>query len=122
MPQEQIHTQLNEAFKPFERFTEKATEAFCEILRDRMKDSGAYAWETIEGIRDETETMKQKILRAEKQYADGAITKEERDEWITKAQRKVQRNSVEIGAHYRADWRTFEEGLRIIQLLTRVSQ
>jgi DNA invertase Pin-like site-specific DNA recombinase len=119
--QEKIHLQLNEAFKPFARITPVATEALISVLKDRVVDLRSYTNESMGRLGSEVAETESKIIRLNELLRAGQISQAEHDEWATAARSKLNSLENEGGAHWRAGAASFEEGLRIIQLLTKVS-
>lgn len=119
--QEDLHSQLNKAFKPFACFTKKTVTMIIEQVKVSMDHLNAYTDASIQRLRKEVAETKEKMIRLGDLLKDGKISQAEHDDWMEFAHEKITDNSIEIAASCHADAKTFDHGLKIIQLLTKVS-
>ncbi|MBC7532462.1 MAG: hypothetical protein H7318_12875 [Oligoflexus sp.] len=111
---------MSEAFKPFACLTEKTLAQFIEQFKISMDHLNAYTDESIQRLRKEVAETKEKMLRLGELLKNGKISQAEHDDWISLAREKISQHNIEIAASCHADAKTFDQGLKIIQLLTKV--
>ena len=115
--QRELFKQFAVAFEPFARFTPKATAAFVKLIRGRVKDISLYSMEAVNKLRAKQVELNQRLQEVEGLQRQGLLSSKELANLKEVRDREVKTTEVEIGAHIKADMRTMEVGLNIIELL-----
>lgn len=115
--QKELFKQFAVAFEPFARFTPKATEAFLKLVRERVKDISLYSMEAVNKLKAKQAELNQRLQEVESLQQKGLLSSKELADLKEVRDREVEVTEVEIGAHTKADMRTIEVGLNIIELL-----
>lgn len=118
--QEKLHEQIVAAFKPFERFTPKATEVFVETTWGRLDDLDAFTKEEIGKLNEKKTAIKDDMRRFYELKGRGQITAEEYAAFVKAKESVIDEIDVEIGAYATADSATYKKGLGIIELFTNI--
>ena len=115
--QRELFRQFAVAFEPFARFTPKATAAFINLLKERIKDIGLYSLDAVANLRKKQAELRQKLKEVEDLQRKGLLSPEDMQSLKRIRDREIADTEVEISAHIKADMRTIEVGLNIIELL-----
>lgn len=118
--QEKIHDQLVEAFLPFKKFSPKATAAFVKMIEDQIDNMDAYYQKSVEDLNQQRADLKRKVERFRRLQEQGVVTEAEVAEFVAIQEEAMEKLNVDIASHNRADTATWSEGLRIIELFTKV--
>ncbi len=100
--QRELLRQFAAAFEPFARFTPETTAAFVNTIRERAKDISLYSVQEVEDLQRQ-----------------GALSTAELNSIEEMNKQEIEAAEVEIGMHLKADMRTVEVGLNIIELLRK---
>ncbi len=115
--QRELFRQFAVAFEPFARFTPKATAAFLKLIRERVKDISLYSVEAVNKLKAKQAELNQRLQEIEDLQQKGLLSSKELANLKAARDQEVEAAEVEIGAHIKADMRTLEVGLNIIELL-----
>ena len=115
--QRELLKQFAVAFEPFARFTPKATAAFVKLIRERVKDISLCSMEAVNKLRAKQAELNQRLQEVESLQHQGLLSSNELADLKEVRDREVKAAEVEISAHIKADMRTIEVGLNIIELL-----
>ena len=115
--QRELFKQFAIAFEPFARFTPKATAAFLKLIRERVKDISLYSVEAVNKLKAKQAELNQRLQEIEDLQQKGLLSSKELASLKAIRDQEVEAAEVEIGAHVKADMRTLEVGLNIIELL-----
>ncbi|MBK8202628.1 MAG: recombinase family protein [Bdellovibrionales bacterium] len=119
-PQEKLLQQIEYAFEPFAHFTAKATKAFTDSLQGRLKDLDFYTQKMSGELAGKRLAIKEAIERLEKLHEEGRLTDEEFSEVMRIKESALAEVKLEIDAYNEADYQTFNQGLRLIELFTSI--
>ena len=117
--QEDLFTQLTEAFQPFNKWTPKAAAAFIENMHNRLQDLDLYTQKKSGEIASQKMELKKRIEQLDQYKLQGILTPAEYDSAVAVPMKLLEEKSIEIAAHESADLKTFQEGCRIIQLFQK---
>src|SRR5690606_5913904 len=110
---DRIHDQLVAAFKPFERFTPKATEVFVQTMHEKLADMDAYSAKENQALLEKRAEIKRDCERFKKLQEDGLVSEADYAAYVRVKEAALDDLAIELGAHAKADVATFKEGLRI---------
>lgn len=120
--QAKIHSQLVEAFRPFERFTPRATELFIEAMREQLGNMDAFSVKESDELMEARTALKADCAKLLARKAQGLLSDDECAALVSVKEDALEEIALEIGAHAKADLATYREGLKIIELFTKVSK
>jgi site-specific DNA recombinase len=118
-PQSIIETQLIAAFEPFSKFTSKATQAFIETLNGSLDDIELTAHARIGELVSKRQDVERGLAIIEKLHREGNLSQKEYDEILKARKTTADAVETEIRATMRADKKTVDAGLIIIELLQK---
>jgi site-specific DNA recombinase len=116
----EIFKQTEAAFEPFIQFSPEAIRLFIESIKGRLGELDFYMQRASEELLEKRRGIKEKILKLEQLHNDGFLSLEEFNEVVKIKETALVDNQIEITAHGDADIKTFKEGLRIIELMSKV--
>lgn len=119
-PEPILIKQLELAFEPFGGFTAKATRSFIDCLKGRMEDLDLYTQKMSGQLAEKRLAIKKAIDRLEELRKEGRLTDEEFSEVMRIKESALSEVKREIDAYNEADYKTFNEGLRLIELFTSI--
>ena len=120
--QKALLSQFAVAFEPFARFTPKATAAFVSTIRKRAKDISLYSVREVNELKEKQAQLNQRLQEVEDLQQRGVLSATELNSLEEANKQEVDAAEVEIGMHLKADLRTMEVGLNIIELLRKSSE
>lgn len=118
--QEKIHDQLVEAFKPFKKFTPQSTDAFVKMLEEQIDHLDAYTRKQADDLYQHRSDLKREVERFRRLKEQGVVTDKEFADYLALQDESMTKLNTEIGAYNVADTNTWREGLRVIELFTKV--
>ncbi len=119
--QDKILEQFRDIFKPFAKFTPKATRVFIENLHDKLEDLDAYTKIASCDLADERLEIKKSIKKLEKLHSKGTLTDAEYKEVMSIKNKSLEEKTDELVAFQNTDLATYRKGFVIIELLTKVN-
>ena len=117
--QRELFQQFAIAFEPFARFTPKATSALVKLIRERAKDIGLHSVREVNRIREKQAQLNQRLREVEELQRQGVLSSLELNSIEETSKQELEAAEVEISTHLKADMRTMEVGLNIIELLRK---
>lgn len=115
--QQELLRQFAAAFEPFARFTAEATAVFLNTIRDRVKNLSLYLVNEVNKLRTKQAKLQQRLQEVETLQHKGLLSPEELESIRELKDREIKEAEIEIGAHIKADRKTIEVGLNIIELI-----
>ena len=119
-PQLSVMTQIEHAFEPFRHFTIEATQAFTATLSSRLEDLDLFTQKMSTELAEKRLTIKKSVEKLERLHADGILSEDEYREVISLKERAIKEIKIEIAAYNEADYKTFNMGLRLIELFSSI--
>jgi hypothetical protein len=118
--QEKLLEQIVAAFEPFAKFTPKATRLFIDSLHQRMSELDLYTQKKTGELAEKRLQIKDSIKKLDQLRVDGILSDSEHKEFIAVKEAALMETKIEIDAHNEADHKTFNEGLRVIELFISI--
>jgi site-specific DNA recombinase len=117
--EEDIFSQITDAFLPFSLFTEKETKQFIEMLHGQLSDFDAYTQKNTNELTEKRTEVKKNMGTLDKLRADGVLSEVEHQELKAAKERFLKETTDEIVAYQKADLATFKEGTNIVELFQK---
>jgi DNA invertase Pin-like site-specific DNA recombinase len=118
IPQQKIFEQIQMAFEPFAHFTPKATNQFITSLQGRLEELDVFTLKVTSELAVKRLEVKKSIDKLENLHRQGHLTKDELAEVMRIKTEALAEVKLEIDAYNEADHKTFQVGLRLIELFT----
>lgn len=118
IPQQKIFEQLELAFEPSAHFTPKATAQFVGLWQGRLEELDVLTSQATHRLAEKRLELKKTIEKLEGLKAQGLLSKEEFAEIMEIKNSPLTEIKVEMDAYNEADYKTFQLGLKLIELFT----
>ena len=119
--QKELFKQFAAAFEPFARFTPEVTASFVNTIKERVKDISLYSMKEVNKLRQKQAELNQRLHEIEGLQRKGLLSPAELESFKELKDREIGEVEVEIGAHLKADKKTLDVGLNLIELLSKSS-
>ncbi len=115
--QDKIYVQIIEAFKPFSKFTPKATKRFIGNIEKSWTEAMKYCDQETRELREAKLKLKEQIEKLRELEELGVFTKKEIESKIKLIESNLDSVDLESSAHLKAETSVIKQGLRVIELI-----